>query len=133
VLSAAFQQQFMQENHMDFKRDRDRQGRSDLRPRQEVTLAQRLSIVPLPPPKLTTGEWKDVHSKAFARNMDDYECPICCEPFHGEEQVLLSCTHVFHKGRHSLVLVSLHDPFFFPPCIPFSDVFRRHAPLPQCV
>lgn len=38
-----------------------------------------------------------MHAKSTARQDSHHECSICCEHFGMEEQVLLSCSHVFHK------------------------------------
>ena len=64
-----------------------------------LTLAQQLGLTPKPAPKLTGDEWADVRERARARGdvLTAASCPICCEDFKGTEQVLLSCSHVFHK------------------------------------
>lgn len=96
VLSAAFQQQFMRDLNINFSTKIERPGRRRLRPREDLTLAQKMDLAPKPAPKLTTEEWEKVHAKAMDRDMSE-ECPICCEEFRDQDQVLLSCTHVFHK------------------------------------
>ena len=62
-----------------------------------LTLAQRYGLAPAPGPKLSQQEWTEVHCKSLTRNDLKHGCPICCEEFKDEEQVLLSCSHVFHR------------------------------------
>lgn len=62
-----------------------------------LTLAQRYGLAPAPGPKLSHKEWSEVHNKSLGRDDLKHGCPICCEPFKDGEQVLLSCTHVFHR------------------------------------
>ena len=62
-----------------------------------LTLAQRYGLAPAPGPKLSQKEWTVVHAKSLSRNDLKHGCPICCEEFKDEEQVLLSCSHVFHR------------------------------------
>ncbi|KAJ9517624.1 hypothetical protein QJQ45_025042, partial [Haematococcus lacustris] len=64
----------------------------------EMTLAQHLGLVARPPPLLTTDEWDKVQLQARLRQDSNSECPICREGFKAESQVLLSCSHVFHKS-----------------------------------
>jgi hypothetical protein len=64
----------------------------------KLTLAQRLGIVEKPPKPLTVDEWKDIEEKGKTRSTDQNQCPICLEEFKtANSQVILSCTHVFHK------------------------------------
>eukprot|EP00736_Rhodelphis_marinus_P008125 Rmarinus@m.13999 len=63
-----------------------------------LTLAQRRGLVARPPPKLTEDEWKSVHNASRTRHDSTKPCPICRESFGADEQVLLSCSHVFHKA-----------------------------------
>eukprot|EP00798_Chlamydomonas_sp_ICE-L_P019943 gene19943-26651_t len=69
-----------------------------LEPGAEMTLAQKLGLIPKPAPLLTEQEWDDQHLKSRLRQDSDQECPICREQFKEEAQVLLSCSHVFHKA-----------------------------------
>jgi hypothetical protein len=64
-----------------------------------ASLAQQLGLVPAPAPKLTSDEWTAVREKAKARGDVEHSeaCPICQEEFKTQDQVLLSCSHVFHK------------------------------------
>ena len=67
--------------------------------RPKSTLAQDLGLVAKPAPALTEAEWAAVQTSSTARGDSavESECAICREPFHAQKQVLLSCTHVFHK------------------------------------
>lgn len=62
-----------------------------------LTLAQKLGLVDAPPARLTDKEWRAVKSKSNDRKDSDQPCVICKEEFGTEDQVLLSCSHVFHK------------------------------------
>ncbi|KAF6254414.1 hypothetical protein COO60DRAFT_1665298, partial [Scenedesmus sp. NREL 46B-D3] len=63
-----------------------------------LTLAQRRGLIPKPDKLLSQQEWATVHSLARQRNeCSAANCAICLEPFRAEQQVLLSCTHVFHQ------------------------------------
>lgn len=64
------------------------------------SLAQKLGVAPKPSPPLTEKEWKEVEKKAEKRKDHEQPCPICMEPFKFSPQVILSCSHVFHKVRN---------------------------------
>ncbi|KAI8998343.1 hypothetical protein BC832DRAFT_565523 [Gaertneriomyces semiglobifer] len=68
-------------------------------PSKPLTLAQKLKLVPCPKPNLSTCEWETVKQRYMDRctsEADVFECPICAEPLY-QNQVLLSCTHSFHR------------------------------------
>lgn len=69
------------------------------KPVKASALAQQLGLAPVPVPKLTSSQWTEVRLRAQARGDTSHteSCPICTEEFKGSEQVLLSCSHVFHK------------------------------------
>ncbi|KAG7379936.1 hypothetical protein PHYPSEUDO_007994 [Phytophthora pseudosyringae] len=56
----------------------------------------RRSAVTRPPPKLTRDEWEHCEQQAEARGDIKHPCSICREPFGVKEQVILSCSHMFH-------------------------------------
>ncbi|CAB4000630.1 RING finger 32 [Paramuricea clavata] len=62
-----------------------------------LTLAQKLGLVDAPTARLTDKEWQDVKNKSNQRNDSDQPCVICKEEFGTQHQVLLSCSHVFHR------------------------------------
>ncbi|KAJ3285842.1 RING finger protein 32 [Borealophlyctis nickersoniae] len=62
-----------------------------------LTLAQKLGFVPCPPPRLSPGQWEDVKRVSEKRDDFTHPCAICQEAFTMEDQVLLSCSHVFHR------------------------------------
>ncbi|CAN0345774.1 unnamed protein product, partial [Ectocarpus sp. 12 AP-2014] len=75
------------------------EGEKQHQPRRvAVTLAQIRGLEKPPEPTLTPGEWRAVEAKALARGDEAAPCPICRESFRGESQVILSCSHVFHKA-----------------------------------
>ena len=65
----------------------------------KLSLAQSLGLVAAPAAPLTEEEWGVVRASSAARGDSAVEasCAICREPFRSHKQVLLSCTHVFHK------------------------------------
>jgi hypothetical protein len=65
----------------------------------KLSLAQSLGLVAAPAAPLTKEEWGAVRASSAARGDSAVEasCAICREPFRSHKQVLLSCTHVFHK------------------------------------
>jgi hypothetical protein len=65
--------------------------------RVALSLAQKRGLVKAPPPKLTKGEWHEAIIKSETRGDSAEPCSICLAPFGLQEQVILSCTHMFHK------------------------------------
>ncbi|KAL3837484.1 hypothetical protein ACJMK2_022838 [Sinanodonta woodiana] len=63
-----------------------------------LTLAQKLGLVDAPAQLLTELEWQGIKAKSNDRNDSDMPCVICKEDFGFQDQVLLSCSHVFHKA-----------------------------------
>ena len=64
---------------------------------RRLTLAQKYGLVEAPRSKLDKAEWLEVHHQSLLRGDLKHGCSICYEPFRGESQVLLSCSHTFHK------------------------------------
>ncbi|CAG04307.1 unnamed protein product, partial [Tetraodon nigroviridis] len=62
-----------------------------------LTLAQKLGLVASPAPRLTEGEWTQVKARSVQEGESGQPCAICREEFLLQPQVLLSCSHVFHK------------------------------------
>ena len=65
-------------------------------PPKPLSLAQKLGIVDRPKDRLTDAEWKEVKAKSKARSTE--RCPICCDHFTNQDQILLSCSHVYHRA-----------------------------------
>jgi hypothetical protein len=63
----------------------------------KLTLAQRIGLVEKPQVPLTDHEWKKVEGTTLSRIDCTHECPICFEKLGFMPQVVLNCTHVFHK------------------------------------
>uniref|UniRef100_A0A4W4F4L0 RING-type domain-containing protein n=1 Tax=Electrophorus electricus TaxID=8005 RepID=A0A4W4F4L0_ELEEL len=61
-----------------------------------LTLAQRLGLVAAPR-RLTAVEWTGIKSRSLQEGDSVHPCVICREEFRLQPQVLLSCSHVFHK------------------------------------
>lgn len=64
--------------------------------RASLTLAQKRGLVACPPPKLSRDDWDRCEKQAEARGDLAHPCSICRELFGVKEQVILSCSHVFH-------------------------------------
>ncbi|KAJ8419139.1 hypothetical protein AAFF_G00006380 [Aldrovandia affinis] len=62
-----------------------------------LTLAQRLGLADAPPVQLTGEEWNRVKSRSVNEGDSRQPCVICREEFRLKPQVLLSCSHVFHR------------------------------------
>ncbi|XP_018122625.1 RING finger protein 32-like [Xenopus laevis] len=65
---------------------------------QPLTLAQKLGIVRAPALPLTNEEWLKVKQRSVNQGDSLQPCVICKEPFGIHSQVLLSCSHVFHRA-----------------------------------
>ncbi|XP_077365511.1 RING finger protein 32 isoform X1 [Festucalex cinctus] len=63
-----------------------------------LTLAQKMGLVALPPDRLSEDEWTLVKARSIQQRESEQPCAICREPFCLQPQVLLSCSHVFHKA-----------------------------------
>ncbi len=66
----------------------------------EETLAQKRGIVPLPPKmnNLSEAEWDAIESNIIQRSDPESTCPICMDGFNQGHEVLLSCSHIFHRA-----------------------------------
>ncbi|KAF7245868.1 RING finger protein 32 [Varanus komodoensis] len=65
---------------------------------QPLTLAQRLGLVEPPAQPLTMTEWELVKQRSVRQGDSVQPCAICREEFALQPQVLLSCSHVFHRA-----------------------------------
>ncbi|XP_012300746.2 RING finger protein 32 isoform X2 [Aotus nancymaae] len=63
-----------------------------------LTLAQKLGLIGPPPPPLSSDEWEKVKQRSLLQGDSMQPCPICKEDFELRPQVLLSCSHVFHRA-----------------------------------
>uniref|UniRef100_A0A673TWK7 Ring finger protein 32 n=1 Tax=Suricata suricatta TaxID=37032 RepID=A0A673TWK7_SURSU len=63
-----------------------------------LTLAQKLGLFAAPPLPLSPGEWEKVKQRSVLQGDSMQPCPICREEFELRPQVLLSCSHVFHRA-----------------------------------
>lgn len=62
-----------------------------------LSLAQKLGLLAPPPLPLSSDEWEKVKQRSLLQGDSTQPCPICKEEFELHPQVLLSCSHVFHK------------------------------------
>ncbi|XP_062848951.1 RING finger protein 32 isoform X2 [Trichomycterus rosablanca] len=62
-----------------------------------LTLAQKLGLVAAPRRRLTADEWTEAKSRSIQEGDSAQPCAICADDFRLQPQVLLSCSHVFHK------------------------------------
>ena len=69
-------------------------------PSEPLTLAQQLNLVPRPPVRhqLSEVDWLRIAEASQSRGDNQQPCPICCEPFGFDEQLLLSCSHTLHAA-----------------------------------
>ena len=63
----------------------------------QLTLAQKLGLIPAPPQPLSLESWSLIEEQARKRKEGEGLCPICLEAFKGQDQIILSCSHMFHK------------------------------------
>ena len=66
-----------------------------------LNLAQCVGLEEKPPPPLSRAQWRAVAKRSRARAGDGGvadTCAICLQEFRAEEQLLLSCSHVFHRA-----------------------------------
>ncbi|GFS14653.1 RING finger protein 32-like [Elysia marginata] len=63
-----------------------------------LTLAQKFGLVQAPKQLLSEKEWSGVKAKSNQRDDSGEPCVICKEDFGLQEQVILSCSHVFHRA-----------------------------------
>ncbi|NXK52250.1 RNF32 protein, partial [Chauna torquata] len=63
-----------------------------------LTLAQKLGLVEPPSLPLTAEEWTKIKQRSIQHGDSIQPCAICREEFALRPQVLLSCSHVFHKA-----------------------------------
>ncbi|XP_063001805.1 RING finger protein 32 [Elgaria multicarinata webbii] len=65
---------------------------------QPLTLAQKLGLAEPPAKPLTMEEWEHVKQRSINQGDSVQPCAICREEFALQPQVLLSCSHVFHRA-----------------------------------
>ncbi|XP_063730094.1 RING finger protein 32 [Eleginops maclovinus] len=63
-----------------------------------LTLAQKLGLVASPAERLTEDDWTQVKARSVQQGDSAQPCAICREEFHLQPQVLLSCSHVYHRA-----------------------------------
>ncbi|XP_025958706.1 RING finger protein 32 isoform X3 [Dromaius novaehollandiae] len=83
--------------HHKKKEDSEKEYVLDPNPPQ-LTLAQKLGLVEPPPLPLTAEEWAKIKQRSIKHGDSVQPCAICREEFALQPQVLLSCSHVFHKA-----------------------------------
>ena len=64
----------------------------------QLSLAQKLGLVERPPSLLTAEEWQGIQRVSNKRLDSANPCPICKDHFHLQPQLLLSCSHIFHRS-----------------------------------
>ncbi|XP_019943044.2 RING finger protein 32 [Paralichthys olivaceus] len=63
-----------------------------------LTLAQKMGLVAPPAERLMEDEWLQVKARSVQQGESAQPCAICREEFRLQPQVLLSCSHVFHRA-----------------------------------
>lgn len=70
--------------------------------RPRGTLAERIGLIQMTNSdadhQLTEAAWNEIKQRSNDRQDSDCPCPICQEDFGLGQQVLLSCSHVFHRA-----------------------------------
>jgi hypothetical protein len=61
---------------------------------KSLTLAQKLDLVAKPPTPLSVSQWDVVKSQSASCAAN---CPICLESFKLRDQIILPCSHVYHR------------------------------------
>ncbi|XP_072364309.1 RING finger protein 32 isoform X2 [Scyliorhinus torazame] len=80
------------------KRKEDEEKEYVLDPKPlSLTLAQKMGLVDAPKALLTDSEWQLVKKRSEKQGDSAQPCAICREEFGMQQQVLLSCSHVFHR------------------------------------
>jgi hypothetical protein len=82
-----------------------------------LSLAERLGLVDKPPLPKSQAEWRQIENKFLHRtmkNITEESCPICYENLQFNDQVILSCSHVFHST-----------------CLKSFEVFMRNKGKPK--
>ncbi|XP_059827851.1 RING finger protein 32 isoform X2 [Hypanus sabinus] len=80
----------------EIKEDEEREYVLDPKP-SGLTLAQKMGLVEAPNAPLTANEWHLVKKRSMQQGDSAQPCAICREEFGLQQQVLLSCSHVFHR------------------------------------
>ncbi|NXT53082.1 RNF32 protein, partial [Pluvianellus socialis] len=83
--------------HHKTKEDAEKEYLLDPGPLQ-LTLAQKLGLVEPPSLSQTAEEWVKIKERSVQHGDSTQPCAICREEFALQPQVLLSCSHVFHKA-----------------------------------
>ncbi|XP_067855333.1 RING finger protein 32 [Heptranchias perlo] len=78
------------------RKDEEKEYVLDPKP-SSLTLAQKMGLVDAPNAPLTTSEWQLVKKRSEQQGDSSQPCVICREEFGIQQQVLLSCSHVFHR------------------------------------
>ncbi|KAH0627594.1 hypothetical protein JD844_003511 [Phrynosoma platyrhinos] len=63
-----------------------------------LSIAQKFGLVEPPAMPLTVEEWEQVKQRSIKQGDSIQPCAICREEFALQPQVLLSCSHVFHRA-----------------------------------
>ncbi|XP_034428036.1 RING finger protein 32 isoform X1 [Hippoglossus hippoglossus] len=63
-----------------------------------LSLAQKMGLVASPAERLMEDEWMQVKARSVHQGESAQPCAICREEFRLQPQVLLSCSHVFHRA-----------------------------------
>jgi hypothetical protein len=63
-----------------------------------MTLAEKMGIFEAPPGPMDAEQWRAIEERSRRRKDHEGECVICLNGFRGQQQVILSCSHIFHKA-----------------------------------
>ncbi|ETE72742.1 RING finger protein 32, partial [Ophiophagus hannah] len=99
VIDTGLKQTNKQPNNQNNPQNEDPEKEYVLDPNpQPLTLAQKFGLVELPAMPLTLDDWEYVKQRSIKQGDSVQPCAICKEEFALQPQVLLSCSHVFHRA-----------------------------------
>ncbi|XP_013931435.1 PREDICTED: RING finger protein 32 isoform X2 [Thamnophis sirtalis] len=99
VIDTGLKQTNKQQNNQNNPQNEDPEKEYVLDPSpQPLTLAQKFGLVELPDVPLTLDDWEYVKQRSIKQGDSVQPCAICKEEFALQPQVLLSCSHVFHRA-----------------------------------
>ncbi|KAG8138766.1 hypothetical protein E2320_001547, partial [Naja naja] len=108
VIDTGLKQTNKQPNNQNNPQNEDPEKEYVLDPNpQPLTLAQKFGLVELPAMPLTLDDWEYVKQRSIRQGDSVQPCAICKEEFALQPQVLLSCSHVFHRTQYQTRVI--HD------------------------
>jgi hypothetical protein len=98
-----------------------------------ISRAHRADAAPVPKPVrvVSEAEWAQALAACTARESAESPCPICVEPFAFNDQLILNCSHLFHRVcLRSFETLSANRNIVCPICR-LPDYAKRELPGPS--